>query len=94
MSAFFRRPYTELNLTLNDLTLYQAYFDIHPMEDAWYQTGVIASTIATCLGTGKQYKPSDFMPLPRKEWGQEEIVEQFKALKQARQAAKDKYKHG
>jgi len=51
----------------HELSEWHAYYEIEHFGETWYQTGMIASTVANSVRDPKKkkkpYSPSDFMPI-------------------------------
>ena len=47
----------------DELTEWLAFDDLEPLENGYLQAGIVASTIANVMGSGKKrFSPLDFMP--------------------------------
>jgi hypothetical protein len=64
-----------------ELSEWSAFYGLQPFGDepADIRTGIIASTVANCLTTGRSFKPSDFLP----EYRQPEEAQNDQDIKDA-----------
>ena len=67
-------------VSATDIAEEMAFDELEPMPNFWLGVGLICSTVANMMSTGKgkSFKPQDFMPIkPQSE--AREMFEQFKS---------------